>query len=87
MNLLYPCDNFRLNFFNADDTGMFYGIEYYNDMLLQAGETGNVQSELLMQKDAGIFTFREGWAFPRKISSNGEDCVLPSRWLSKASKF
>lgn len=57
---------------------MFYGIEYYNDMLLQAGETGNVQSELLMHKDAGIFTFREGWAFPRKISFNGEDCVLPS---------
>ncbi|XP_009776069.1 COBRA-like protein 6 isoform X1 [Nicotiana sylvestris] len=63
---------------DTNDTGMFYGIEYYNDMLLQAGETGNVQSELLMHKDAGIFTFREGWAFPRKISFNGEDCVLPS---------
>ncbi|KAK4487633.1 hypothetical protein RD792_005716 [Penstemon davidsonii] len=62
----------------SDDTGMFYGIDHYNDMLLQAGETGNVQTEMLMHKDVGIFTFKEGWAFPRKISFNGDDCVMPS---------
>lgn len=56
---------------------MFYGIQYYNDMLLQAGEGGNVQTELLLNKDPATFTFREGWAFPRRISFNGEECVLP----------
>ncbi|KAL3515152.1 hypothetical protein ACH5RR_022054 [Cinchona calisaya] len=67
----------RLEKCNTDDTGMFYGIQYYNDMLLQSGESGNVQTELLLQKDPEIFTFREGWAFPRKISFNGEECVMP----------
>lgn len=56
---------------------MFWGIQYYNDMLLQAGESGNVQSEMLLNKDPGIFTFREGWGFPRKISFNGDECVMP----------
>ncbi|XP_058008007.1 COBRA-like protein 6 [Hevea brasiliensis] len=60
-----------------NDTGMFWGIEYYNDMLLQAGKSGNVQTEMLLRKDPGIFTFREGWAFPRKISFNGDECVMP----------
>ncbi|XP_027113199.1 COBRA-like protein 6 isoform X1 [Coffea arabica] len=60
-----------------NDTGMFYGIQYYNDMLLQSGESGNVQTELLLRKDPGLFTFRNGWAFPRKVSFNGEDCVMP----------
>lgn len=46
-------------------------------MLLQSGESGNVQTELLLQKDPGIFSFRNGWAFPRKISFNGEECVMP----------
>lgn len=64
--------------FRADDTGMFYGVKYYNDMLLQAGASGIVQSELLMHKDEGIFTYKEGWMFPRKISFNGYECVIPS---------
>ncbi|XP_073119730.1 COBRA-like protein 6 [Henckelia pumila] len=62
---------------NTNDTGMFYGIEHYNDILLQAGEKGYVQTEMLLYKDPKDFTFREGWAFPRKISFNGQDCVLP----------
>ncbi|CAN4110695.1 unnamed protein product [Withania somnifera] len=62
---------------DINDTGMFYGIQYYNDMLLQAGGSGVVQSELLMHKDPGIFTFSEGWMFPRKISFNGHECVVP----------
>ncbi|XP_059648191.1 COBRA-like protein 6 [Cornus florida] len=60
-----------------NDTGMFYGIQFYNDMLLQSGRIGNVQSEMLLSKDPGIFTFREGWVFPRKISFNGDECVMP----------
>lgn len=68
--------NIELSFF-TDDTGMFWGIKSYNDMLLASGQSGNAQSEMLLQKDPGIFTFREGWTFPRRISFNGDECVMP----------
>ncbi|KAK1551834.1 hypothetical protein Q3G72_005538 [Acer saccharum] len=58
-------------------TGMLWGIQYYNDMLLQAGESGNVQAEILFHKDEGIFTFGQGWDFPRRIMLNGDECVMP----------
>lgn len=61
----------------TDDTGVFWGVQYYNDVLLVPGERGNVQSEMLLHKDEGVFTFRGGWAFPRRISFNGDDCVMP----------
>ncbi|KAL3620836.1 hypothetical protein CASFOL_035748 [Castilleja foliolosa] len=67
-----PLDIFQ----GFNDTGMFYGIQHYNDMLLHSGENGNAQSEMLMQKDPD-FTFRDGWGFPRKISFNGQQCVMP----------
>jgi hypothetical protein len=57
---------------------MFWGIQYYNEMLLQAGPNGNVQTEMLLAKDPNTFTFREGWTFPRKVSFNGDECVMPS---------
>lgn len=60
-----------------DDTGMFWGIQYYNDMLLESGENGNVQTEMLLQKDPAEFTFKGGWAFPRRIYFNGHECVMP----------
>ncbi|CAN6470759.1 unnamed protein product [Victoria cruziana] len=60
-----------------NDTAIFWGIKYYNDMLLEAGPLGNVQSELIFQKDPATFTFKEGWAFPRRIYFNGDNCVLP----------
>lgn len=56
---------------------MFWGIKYYNDMLLQSGDSGNVQTEILLRKDPGLFTFSGGWAFPRKITFNGDSCVMP----------
>ncbi|KAL8061184.1 hypothetical protein ABFX02_02G070900 [Erythranthe guttata] len=63
---------------DINDTGIFYGIKNYNDILLQSGQNGNVQTELLMHKDGGKkFSFNGGWAFPRKISFNGEDCLMP----------
>jgi len=61
----------------ADDTGMFYGMKFYNDVLMEAGLLGNVQSELLLQKNKETFTLRQGWAFPRKVYFNGEECQLP----------
>lgn len=62
----------------ADDSGMFWRVEYYNDMLFQEGEVGNVQSEVLLHKDEGVFGFREGWVFPRRILFNGDECVMPT---------
>lgn len=61
----------------ADDTGMFYGMKYYNDLLMEAGPLGNVQSEVLMQKNKDTFTLKNGWAFPRKVYFNGDECKLP----------
>ncbi|CAK9234045.1 unnamed protein product [Sphagnum troendelagicum] len=60
----------------TNDTAMFWGLPYYNQMLLQAGPEGNVQSDLLFGKDAK-FTLSNGWAFPSRIYFNGDDCVLP----------
>ncbi|KAJ7564074.1 hypothetical protein O6H91_03G135500 [Diphasiastrum complanatum] len=59
-----------------NDTAMFWGIKYYNDMLLEAGPSGNVQSEILIKKDS-MFTFTQGWAFPHRVVFNGDECVLP----------
>ena len=43
---------------------MFYGMKFYNDLLMEAGPLGNVQSEVLLRKDQDTFTFKQGWAFP-----------------------
>lgn len=56
---------------------MFYGMKYYNDLLMEAGPQGNVQSELLLQKNKDTFTFKQGWAFPHKVYFNGDECMLP----------
>ncbi|RRT36097.1 hypothetical protein B296_00040200 [Ensete ventricosum] len=62
---------------SINDTGMFYGMKYYNDLLMEAGAYGNVQSEVLLRKNADAFTFKQGWAFPRKVYFNGDECMLP----------
>lgn len=61
----------------ADDSAMFWGVKYYNEYLLQAGPDGNVQSDILFQKDAD-FTLKNGWAFPERVYFNGDQCVLPA---------
>lgn len=63
--------------FFADDTAMLWGVKFYNDLLTRAGPYGNVQSELLFRKDKSTFTFDKGWAFPRRIYFNGDNCVMP----------
>lgn len=60
-----------------NDTAMLWGVQFYNDFLMQAGPYGNVQSELLFGKDPSTFTFEKGWAFPRRIYFNGDNCVMP----------
>lgn len=52
-------------------------MKFYNDLLMEAGPFGNVQSEVLLQKDQNTFTFKQGWAFPRKVYFNGDECMLP----------
>ncbi|GJM96656.1 hypothetical protein PR202_ga13518 [Eleusine coracana subsp. coracana] len=72
-----------------NDTAMFWGVKFYNDLLMQAGKLGNVQSELLLRKDSQTFTFDKGWAFPRRVYFNGDNCVMPPPdaypWLPNAS--
>ncbi|GLU13267.1 hypothetical protein SLE2022_299100 [Rubroshorea leprosula] len=63
---------------SINDSGMFYGLKFFNDILMEAGPDGNVQTELILQKDMNTFTFKEGWAFPRKIYFNGDECMMPS---------
>jgi hypothetical protein len=81
-----PTDNLS---FSADDTAMLWGIKYYNDLLMTAGPDGNVQSELLFRKEPSTFTFDKGWAFPRRVYFNGDNCVMPPPdsypWLPNAS--
>ncbi|EMS46999.1 hypothetical protein TRIUR3_01700 [Triticum urartu] len=62
---------------SINDTALFYGMKFFNDQLMEAGPYGNVQSEVLMRKDESTFTFRQGWAFPRKIYFNGDECRMP----------
>ncbi|KAJ3673089.1 hypothetical protein LUZ60_006463 [Juncus effusus] len=77
LSLVYSFMHKSLNpYGNINDTAMFWGIKYYNDLLMQAGPDGNVQSEILFQKDPS-FSFSKGWAFPRRIYFNGDNCVMP----------
>nr|GMC57067.1 protein COBRA-like [Ipomoea batatas] len=62
---------------SLNDTAMLWGVKFYNDLLSQAGPLGNVQSELLFKKDLTSFTFEKGWAFPRRVYFNGDNCVMP----------
>lgn len=61
----------------TDDTAMLWGVQFYNDMLMQNGPSGNAQSELLFMKDKTSFSFEQGWAFPRRVYFNGDNCVMP----------
>ncbi|KAF7134805.1 hypothetical protein RHSIM_Rhsim08G0076100 [Rhododendron simsii] len=61
----------------TNDTALLWGEKFYNDILMEAGPLGNVQSEILFQKDASTFTFEKGWAFPQRIYFNGDNCVMP----------
>ncbi|KAM7266958.1 hypothetical protein ACFE04_009124 [Oxalis oulophora] len=76
--------------FNYKSLTPYEGLmKFYNDLLSEAGPLGNVQSELLFRKDLSTFTFEKGWAFPRRIYFNGDNCVMPPPdsypWLPNAS--
>ena len=44
---------------------------------MEAGPEGNVQTEIILEKDFETFTFNEGWAFPRRVYFNGDECMMP----------
>ncbi|KAI4329671.1 hypothetical protein MLD38_028032 [Melastoma candidum] len=60
-----------------NDSALLWGVKNYNDLLIQAGLLGNVQSELLFHKNTSSFTLEKGWAFPRRVYFNGDDCIMP----------
>ncbi|KAI3447974.1 hypothetical protein Pfo_004639 [Paulownia fortunei] len=62
-----------------EEVALFLGKAFYNTELLQADEhqTGSETTEILMQKDSNSFTLGNGWAFPRRIYFNGENCQMP----------
>ncbi|PHT63987.1 hypothetical protein T459_32088 [Capsicum annuum] len=62
-----------------DEVALFWGLDFYNDALLQAEETqvGSVTTEILLRKDMSSFTLSNGWAFPRRVYFNGENCEMP----------
>lgn len=63
----------------ADEAALFWGKDYINTLLLQAveEEPGSVTTDILLRKDMDSFTFKSGWAFPRRIYFNGENCEMP----------
>ncbi|KAJ0966955.1 hypothetical protein J5N97_023872 [Dioscorea zingiberensis] len=63
----------------TDEAALFWGLEYYNTMLLHADEKdpGSVTSDVLVNKDLESFTLSHGWAFPRRIYFNGDNCKMP----------
>ncbi|RXI09514.1 hypothetical protein DVH24_006148 [Malus domestica] len=63
--------------YNTNDTGMFYGIKNLNNLLMEAGTDGHVESELILQKNTKEFTLKQGWAFPLMIYFNGDECKMP----------
>ncbi|KAI9396663.1 hypothetical protein POPTR_004G167100v4 [Populus trichocarpa] len=63
----------------ADEVALFWGLQAYNNELLQADQRqlGSVSTEILFEKDSGMFTLRNGWALPRRIYFGGEECAMP----------
>ncbi|CAL5341241.1 unnamed protein product [Camellia sinensis] len=62
-----------------DEVALFWGLEHYNSQLLTADEKqpGSVTTEVLLEKDSKSFTLRNGWAFPKRIYFNGDNCEMP----------
>ncbi|XP_021286128.1 COBRA-like protein 1 isoform X1 [Herrania umbratica] len=63
----------------SDEVALFWGIDYYNNDLLNADkdQLGAVSTQILLKKDSNSFTLKNGWALPRRIYFNGENCQMP----------
>ncbi|TVU11758.1 hypothetical protein EJB05_45360, partial [Eragrostis curvula] len=60
-----------------NDAALFWGEKLHNDLLMDAGKHGNVRGEILLRKDSQTYKFDKGWAFPRRVYFNGDNCVTP----------
>ncbi|XP_021816803.1 COBRA-like protein 1 [Prunus avium] len=60
-----------------NDTVVLWGINFFNDILMQSGPDGYIQTELLFYKDRAPFTLEDGWAFPRAVLFDGDYCQMP----------
>ncbi|XVF67862.1 hypothetical protein PTKIN_Ptkin10aG0155900 [Pterospermum kingtungense] len=63
----------------AGAVALFWGIEYYNNELVNADkdQLGSVSTQILLKKDLDSFTLGNGWALPRRLYFNGENCHMP----------
>ncbi|WRX18821.1 hypothetical protein QQP08_011308, partial [Theobroma cacao] len=66
-----------MNFLQANDFGVFYGVKYSNELLLEAGPRGHVQSKMIIRKDKNAFTLEQGWVFPHKMNAR---CLYPDAY-------
>ncbi|TYH57101.1 hypothetical protein ES332_D08G066200v1 [Gossypium tomentosum] len=67
---------------NLNDVTQVFSFDYKPLVPYESiNDTGiwaiNVQSEVLLRKDKDTFTLKQGWAFPRKVYFNGDECMLP----------
>ena len=62
----------------AGDAAIFWGLEYYDTELPEAGDEGPsyVTTDILIDKDDS-FTLTNGGAFPRRLEFNGDLCEMP----------
>ena len=57
---------------------MIWGSKGHNDVLNQAGPSGNVEIELIIGNGhESNMTLEKEWAFPEAIYFNGDNCVMP----------
>ncbi|KAI9124194.1 hypothetical protein K1719_005494 [Acacia pycnantha] len=72
-------DDEDIEYYAEEGVALFWGIEYYNDKLMHSDKdgVGYVTTEILLKKDLHSFTLSNGWAFPRRVYFNGEDCQMP----------
>ncbi|XP_051146952.1 COBRA-like protein 1 [Andrographis paniculata] len=63
----------------SEDVALYWGNTFNNTELLEADpyQMGSVTTEILLKKDLKSFTLSNGWAFPRTIYFNGENCRMP----------
>ncbi|XVF49927.1 hypothetical protein PTKIN_Ptkin04bG0055700 [Pterospermum kingtungense] len=67
----------QLLYQSSSDTSVFYGVKHHNELLMETGPGGNVQSEVIFGKDKSEFTLEQGWGFPQKVYFNGDECMMP----------
>ncbi|XP_061368376.1 COBRA-like protein 1 [Gastrolobium bilobum] len=62
-----------------DGVSLYWGIDFYNSELLHSDkdQLRMVTTDIILEKDPNSFTLSNGWAFPRRVYFNGENCEMP----------